>query len=236
MTPLISSVPRTSPIKLSSDMCANKTSSEIISLGQVARGIQGDIGNPVTVDAMIKEIQASLGDVTLLVNNAGVEGEVAPIVSTEEKNLDFVLDVNVKGVYFGLKHVLPVMYAQKRGSVIITASVAGLIGSPGLAPYIASKHAVLGITKTAALESAEFNVRVNAVCPGPVDNNMMRNIEKKASPQDPKVVKEAQEVAIPFGKYATNLDVANVILFLASNKTEYITGTINRVDGGMGAK
>lgn len=195
-----------------------------------------DVRSEEQVKYYVDKTIEKFGRIDIFVNNAGVEGEVAPIVQTEAKNLDSVLDVNVKGVYFGLKHVLPVMYAQKNGSVVMTSSVAGFMGSPGLAPYIASKHAVIGIMKTAALESAEYNVRVNAVCPGPVDNNMMRNIERKAQPDSPEAVKEAQKEAIPFGKYATNLDIANMILFLASDKSKYITGTANRVDGGMGAK
>lgn len=176
------------------------------------------------------------GTIDIFINNAGVEGEVAPIVQTLEENLDFVLDVNVKGAYFGLKHVLPIMYAKKSGSVINTSSVAGFIGSPGMAPYVASKHALLGINKCAAIESAPYNVRVNAVCPGPVDNDMMRNIEKKAAPDAPEVAKENLSKDIPFGKYASNLDIANTILFLSSDLTEYITGTALRVDGGMAAK
>ena len=184
------------------------------------------------VDATVEKF----GKIDVFVNNAGVEGEVAPISMTESENLDFVLDVNVKGAYFGLKHVLPVMYENKFGSVINVASVAGFIGSPGLAPYIASKHALLGINKTAALESSAYNVRVNAVCPGPVDNNMMRNIEKKASPDAPEAVKEGFIATLPMGRYASNEDVVNTILFLASDLSEYLTGTAHRVDGGMGAK
>ena len=184
------------------------------------------------VDATIQKF----GTIDIFLNNAGVEGEVAPIIHTEQKNLDFVLDVNVKGAYFGLKHVLPIMYEKKSGSIINTSSVAGFIGSPGMAPYIASKHALLGITKSAALESAAYNVRVNAVCPGPVDNNMMRKIESKAAPDTPEAVKEGFAKEIPFGKYASNLDVVNTILFLASDLSEYLTGTAHRVDGGMCAK
>ena len=186
----------------------------------------------VYVDGAVDKFKS----IDIFINNAGVEGEVVPITMTESDKLDFVLDVNVKGAYYGLKYVLPVMYEQKSGSVINVASVAGFIGSPGLAPYIASKHALLGINKTAALESAAYNVRVNAVCPGPVDNNMMRNIEKKASPDAPEAVKEGFLATLPMGRYASNEDVVNTILFLASDLSSYLTGTAHRVDGGMGAK
>ena len=195
-----------------------------------------DVRNELGVKEYVDETVAKFGRVDIFVNNAGIEGAVAPIVATESEQLDMVLDVNVKGAYYGLKYVLPIMYEQKSGSVINIASVAGFIGSPGLAPYIASKHALLGINKTAALESASFGVRVNAVCPGPVDNNMMRNIEKKASPDAPEAVKEAFVQNLPMGRYATNEEVANMIIFFASDKSEYLTGTAQRVDGGMGAK
>lgn len=195
-----------------------------------------DVRNEEAVKDYVDATVAKFGKIDVFVNNAGIEGEVKPIVMTESKELDLVLDVNVKGVYYGLKYVLPVMYQQKGGSVINTASVAGFIGSPGLAPYIASKHAVLGITKTAALESADYGVRVNAVCPGPVDNNMMRNIEKKAAPDAPESVKEGFSQMVPLKRYATNEEVADLIEFFASDKSIYITGTAQRIDGGMGAK
>ena len=176
------------------------------------------------------------GRIDVFVNNAGVEGKVAPIIETEKEDLNFVLDVNVKGVYFGMKHVIPIMMNQKSGSIINVASVAGFIGSPGLAPYIASKHAVLGINKTAALECAPYNIRVNAVCPGPVDNNMMKSIEEKAAPGNGEAVKSEFIKNIPLGRYATNEEVANLIYFLSSDESVYITGQAYRIDGGMGAK
>lgn len=195
-----------------------------------------DVRNEENVKNYVDKTKEKFSKIDIFVNNAGVEGSVTSIVETKSEDLDFVLDVNVKGAYFGLKYVLPVMYNQKSGSVINTSSVAGFIGSPGLCPYVASKHALLGITKTAALESAPYGVRVNAVCPGPVDNNMMRSIEKKSSPNAPEAVKEGLVSTLPLGRYAKNEEVANLILFFASSKAEYITGTAQRIDGGMGAK
>jgi NAD(P)-dependent dehydrogenase (short-subunit alcohol dehydrogenase family) len=197
--------------------------------------IKADVRSEEYVKAFVEKTKEKFGTIDIFLNNAGVEGEVAPIVETKTENLDFVIDVNIKGAYFGLKYVLPIMYENKSGSVINTASVAGFIGSPGMAPYIASKHALLGITKSAALESAAYNVRVNSVCPGPVDNNMMRNIEKKSAPDAPDAVKDALIKNIPFARYASNEDVVNTILFLASDLSTYLTGTHHRVDGGMGA-
>ncbi len=195
-----------------------------------------DVRDEEKLKNCILKIKEKFSKIDVFCNNAGVEGSVVPIHLTEKEDLDFVLDVNVKGAYFGLKHVLPIMYEQKAGAIVNTASVAGHIGSPGLAPYIASKHALIGLTKTAALEAAEHGVRVNAVCPGPVDNNMMRNIEKKASPDAPEAVKEGFAATIPFLRYATNEEVADLILFYASERSKYITGTSLRIDGGMAAK
>ncbi len=198
--------------------------------------IKADVRSEDYVKAFVNKTVEKFGTIDIFLNNAGVEGEVAPITDTKSENLEFVLDVNVKGAFYGLKHVLKVMYENKSGSIINTASVASFIGSPGMSPYIASKHALLGITKTAALEAAPYNVRVNAVCPGPVDNNMMRNIEKKSAPDAPDLVKDEMARNIPFARYASNEDVVGTILFLASDLSEYLTGTAHRVDGGMGAK
>ncbi|MDD4831824.1 MAG: SDR family NAD(P)-dependent oxidoreductase [Bacilli bacterium] len=195
-----------------------------------------DVSKEEQVKFYVDETIRKFGKVDVFINNAGVEGKVASIVETNASDLDFVLNVNVKGVYYGLKHVMPHMMSNKYGSIVNTASVAGFIGSPGLAPYIASKHAVLGLTKTAALEGAAFNIRVNAICPGPVDNRMMRSIEEGAAPGNGDAVKKNFEVSIPLGRYATNEECADLIYFLASDEAKYITGQAIRVDGGMGAK
>ncbi len=176
------------------------------------------------------------GRIDAFVNNAGIEGKVMPIVETSDALLDLVLGVNVKGVYFGLKHIMPVMMEQKSGNIVNVASVAGFIGSPGMAPYIASKHAVLGINKCAALESASFGIRVNAVCPGPVDNRMMESIQESAAPGHGDEVRKQFERDIPIGRYSTNEEVANLIYYMSSDKSSGITGTAYRIDGGMAAK
>jgi len=195
-----------------------------------------DVSKEEQVEDYVLKTVSKFGRIDAFVNNAGVEGSVNSIIDTEEKDLDFVLNVNVKGVYFGLKYVLPLMIAQKEGSVVNTSSVAGFIGAVGMAPYIASKHAVLGITKTAAIEVGNYGIPVNAVCPGPVDNRMMRSIEEKSLPNDPEEVKNTFEKDIPMGRYATNEEVADLICFLISDKAKYISGEAFRIDGGMAAK
>ncbi len=195
-----------------------------------------DVSKEEQVKYYIDRTIEKFGRIDVFVNNAGIEGKVQNIVDTEEENLDLVLGVNVKGVFFGLKHIMPHMMKAKKGSIINTSSVAGFIGSQGLGSYVASKHAVLGITKTAALEGAPFGIRVNAVCPGPVNNRMMRSIEDGIMPGRGEDIKKGFETTIPLGRYADNEEVASIIHYLGSDEAKYITGAAFRIDGGMGAK
>jgi len=146
-----------------------------------------------------------------------------------------VIAVNVKGVFLGLRHVLPVLLQQGSGAIVNTASVAGLVGTPGLSAYVASKHAVLGITKCAAGEAARSGVRVNAVCPGPIDTRMIHALESQINPSDPGAVGQRYQASIPIGRYGTAEEVANVVLFLCSDLAGNITGAQYVVDGGRTA-
>ena len=119
------------------------------------------------------------------------------------------------------------------GSVIITSSVAGLKGFAGLGAYVATKHAVVGIMRVAAVENASRKIRVNTIHPGPVDNEMMRRIESDMSPDSPEVVKDGFIAAVPFGRYATSKEIGECALFLASDESKFITGCTHLVDGGM---
>ena len=145
---------------------------------------------------------------------------------------DAVIGVNVKGVFLGLRHVLPVMIAQKRGAVVNTASVAGLVGSPGMPAYCASKHAVIGLTKVASGDVARLGIRVNAVCPGPIDTRMIHSLEAQLNPSDPGLVERRYQSAIPLGRYGTAEEVANVVQFLCSDLAGNVTGAQYVVDGG----
>jgi NAD(P)-dependent dehydrogenase (short-subunit alcohol dehydrogenase family) len=168
-------------------------------------------------------------------NNAGIEGSVAPTHQYDEAMFDRVMAVNVKGVFLGLRHVLPVMLAQGRGSVVNTASVAGLVGSPGMPAYVASKHAVLGLTKTAAGEVGRAGIRVNAVCPGPIDTRMIHALEAMLDPDDPGSVGSRYQNNIPIGRYGSAEDVANLVIFLSSDLAANITGAHYVTDGGRTA-
>jgi len=197
--------------------------------------VTADVSSEEKVQNYVQKTINTFGKVDIFVNNAGTEGKFGLIKDTEASNLDTVLNVNLKGVFYGIKHVVPEMIKHNKGSIINTASVAGLIGSPGMGPYVASKHAVLGITKTAALEYAPFGIRVNAVCPGPIDNRMMRSIEKGASPENPNTVYESFKEMIPFKRYGASDEIAELIVFLASDKSSYITGSYYTIDGGLTA-
>ncbi|MFZ4453631.1 SDR family NAD(P)-dependent oxidoreductase [Salibacterium aidingense] len=212
---------------------------------QVAKEELKGFGDVVTVTSNVTEedqvrnyVQNTLdayGTIDIFFNNAGVEGKVAPITEQAVEDLDKVLGVNVRGIFLGLKHVLPVMTKKESGSIINMSSVSGLIGVPGLAPYVASKHGVAGLTKVAALEAASASIRVNSVHPSPVNTRMMRSLEKGYNPKDAEAAREKRTEAIPLARYGESEDIANLVLFLASDESKFITGSQYRVDGGMGA-
>jgi NAD(P)-dependent dehydrogenase (short-subunit alcohol dehydrogenase family) len=172
------------------------------------------------------------GRIDCFFNNAGIEGKVVPVQEYDEDVFDQVIAVNLKGVFLGLRHVLPVMLKQGSGTVVNTASIAGLIGGPGMPAYVASKHGVLGLTKVASSDVAQYGVRVNAICPGPVETRMMRSIETQRNPNDPASVHRGASASIPAGRYALPEEVANAVLYLSSELSENVTGTHIVIDGG----
>lgn len=211
---------------------ANKELSEF---GEVM-SVKADVSDEEAVKKYVEETVAKFGTIDVFFNNAGIEGKVAPIINHDVKDLDKVLAVNVRGVFLGMKHVLPVMLEHKKGSVINMSSVAGFIGSPGVSPYVASKHAVIGLTKSVALETAAEGVRVNSVHPSPVNTRMMRSLEQGFDPENADAVKAGLEKDIPMQRYGESDDIAKLVLFLASDDSAFITGSQYRVDGGMAAK
>jgi NAD(P)-dependent dehydrogenase (short-subunit alcohol dehydrogenase family) len=194
-----------------------------------------DVTKSAEVQNYVKSALDAYGAIDCFFNNAGVEGKWAHTAEYDEDMFDTVIGVNVKGVFLGLRHVLPVMLRQKRGAVVNTASVAGLVATPGMPAYVASKHAVIGLTKTAAGEVARHGVRVNAVCPGPVDTRMIHSLEAQISPADPASVSRRYRSAIPLGRYVTTDEIANTVLFLCSDFAAAITGAQYVVDGGRTA-
>jgi len=193
--------------------------------------VAADVSKTADVEKYVRHTVDTFGKIDVFFNNAGIEGEVSPIEEHSEESFDRVIAVNVKGVWLGMKYVLPQM--NDGGSIINTSSVAGLMGSISMTPYVASKHAVIGLTRTVALEVAPRGIRVNSVHPGPVDNRMMRSLEEGYAPGDAESVKKGFEARVPLARYASNLEIANAVLFLASDESRLVTGTKIVVDGGM---
>ena len=196
---------------------------------------KADVSNEADVANYVKATLDKFGRIDVFFNNAGIEGKVAPLEQQDIAVFDKVIAINVRGAYLGLKHVLPHMYKVGAGSVVNTSSVAGLDGSPDVLPYVTSKHALTGMTKVAAIEAARHGVRVNSVHPSPVNTRMMRSLEAGFAPDDAEGAKAAMEKAIPLGRYGEPADIANLVLFLASDESRFITGAQYRIDGGMGA-
>ena len=175
------------------------------------------------------------GKVDALFNNAGIEGPVAPLVDYPTDDFDRVMAVNVRGVWLGIKHTGPAIAASGGGSIVNTASLAGMTGTARLCAYGASKHAVIGLTKTAALECAPLGVRVNAVAPAPIDTRMVHAIEAGMNPDDTSVARERMAARVPLARYGTPEEVAAVPAFLCSDDAAYMPGAIVPVDGGWRA-
>ncbi len=191
-----------------------------------------DVSREEDVKAYVEATVEKFGRIDVFFNNAGLEGSVARTAEITSENMQKVYGVNLMGVHYGLKHVLKVMLKQKNGSIINTASLAGLRGFPGMGAYVASKHAVVGLTRSAALEVALEGIRVNAVCPAPVETRMMESIEKVFG----EGARESFEKGVPMNRYAKPEEIAQLVYFLASDKASFITGGIYTIDGGQSAK
>ncbi|MFT5174956.1 MAG: NAD(P)-dependent dehydrogenase (short-subunit alcohol dehydrogenase family) [Gammaproteobacteria bacterium] len=214
---------------------AKATAAIITQQGGDATPVIADVTKSADVQAYVKAALDAYGSIDCFFNNAGIEGKIAPIAEYEEDVFDAVMAVNVKGVFLGLRYVLPVMIEQGSGAIVNTASIAGMLGSPGMPAYVASKHAVMGLTKCAAGETSRQGVRVNAVCPGPIDTRMVQDLAVQMSPDDPSKVRTSYESAIPLGRYGTAEEVANVVIFLCSDLASNVTGAQYTVDGGRTA-
>ncbi|MCH7414686.1 SDR family oxidoreductase [Belliella sp. R4-6] len=190
-----------------------------------------DVSRSEEVEAYTNEAYKVMGKIDILFLNAGIEGVVCALTELSEEVFDKVISVNVKGVWLGMKFGFPHM--KNGGSVIITSSVAGLRGTAKMMAYTASKHATIGVMKVAALEGAPMNIRVNSVHPSPVDNRMMRSLEEGFAPGAGDEVKKGFEQMIPLGRYAVNEDISNLVSFLASDQSQFITGATYVIDGGF---
>jgi NAD(P)-dependent dehydrogenase (short-subunit alcohol dehydrogenase family) len=200
-------------------------------LGDSAAVVVCDVTRFADLEHAVSVAVERFGRLDAMVANAGIEGTVAPLVNQTQENFERVLHVNVLGVWNSIRAAAPSM--STGGSIVITSSVAGFIGSPGLGPYVTSKHAVVGMMRTAAVELAPAGVRVNSVHPGPIDNRMMRSIEEQAAPGNAAAVKSAFEGQVPLGRYGKNEEIASMIAWLCSSESSYCTGQRFVADGGF---
>ena len=212
-----------------------ETVASVESFGGSIQAVTADVTKSADVEGYVQQAIGSFGGIDIFFNNAGIEGIVSSLEEYPEDIFEKVLDVNVKGVWLGIRHVADVMRARGGGSIINSASGAGLIGTPELVAYGASKHAVIGITKTAAIELASDNIRVNAVCPGGIDTRMVESIAAGKFPSNVEAFKKGYEERNPMSRYGTPEEVASLVAFLASDEASYINGSWYSIDGGASA-
>ncbi len=199
-------------------------------LGQLP--VVADVSKEEDVDGYVQKAVDEYGRIDLFHNNAGIEGRMAPMTELSVADFDRVWAVNGRGVFLGLRVVLKVMKPQRSGAIVNTASMAAIKGAATFSPYIASKHAVLGLTKSAALEGGPFGIRVNCVAPGHIDTRMARDLTAQINPDDPEGVYQSVSANVPlYGRYGTATEVANLVVFLLSDEAEYISGSLHLIGG-----
>jgi NAD(P)-dependent dehydrogenase (short-subunit alcohol dehydrogenase family) len=203
----------------------NDTATE---LGGDVIPVQADVAQATEVQAMIDTAVQQFGRLDVLFNNAGIDGELGPIEDCTLENFEHVIAVNLRGVFLGIKHAVPIMKRQQCGSIINTASVAGIVGMPMVGAYCASKGGVVQLTKAVAGEVAKSGIRVNAICPGAIDTPLLQ----KLTEMHPELTAGA-EMMTPMGRRGKPEEIAQLALFLASDGSSFVTGTAYPADGGL---
>lgn len=212
------------------DEAGSALAAELRDLGAEAEFLRADVRHEDDVRSLVDQTVARFGRLDAAINSAGTEGKPGPVTEQSADSYAATFDTNVLGTVLSLKHELRVMLAQRHGSIVNFSSTMGHKGAPGASIYTASKHAVEGLTKSAALEAAEFGVRVNAVAPGPVETGMLNRFT--GSPER----KAGLIAGMPLKRAGTPDEIAQTIVFLASDKAPFITGHIISVDGGKSAQ
>jgi NAD(P)-dependent dehydrogenase (short-subunit alcohol dehydrogenase family) len=199
--------------------------------GGEALFIKCDVSISSDVQAMIEKTIATFGRLDYAFNNAGIEGDSAPLQDCSEENWEKTIGVNLKGVWLCMKYKIPEMLKQGKGAIVNCSSVAGLVGFAGLPAYVASKHGVIGLTKTAALECAKLGIRVNAVCPGVIQTPMIDRL----TGNDKEAIEQFTNLE-PVGRFGQAEEIADAVVWMCSDGASFVTGHAMAVDGGFVAQ
>lgn len=208
---------------------AKETVAQVNAIGGQAMSLTGDVTDSAAVQAMIKSVVSAHGRIDCAFNNAGIAGYQVDAAGKKthewsDEAFDRMIAVNLRGVWLCMKHELPQMMAQGGGVIVNTGSIAGLIGLPTSSAYVAAKHGVLGLTKTAALEYATDNIRVNAVCPGYIETKMTEDTMRRRGAE--------LMTKVPFGRMGKPEEIGEMVLWFCSDRASYVSGACYNVDGG----
>ena len=210
---------------------AEETVGLIRAAGGEAFGLQADVSKAAEVEAMVAAVVETFGRLDCAFNNAGIEGALASTADYTEADWAPVIAVNLTGVWLCMKYEIPRMLETGGGAIVNTSSAAGLLGAPRMSAYVASKHGVVGLTKTAALEYAKSGVRVNAVCPGVIDTSMVGRLKERRPRMFEKIVRGE-----PIGRIGRPEEIAETAVWLCSDAASFVTGHAMSVDGGIVAQ
>lgn len=206
----------------------NETVGTITAAGGAATYLHADVSDDADVAALVAAAQERFGGLDIAVNNAGILGRFMPAADIPLEEFDRIMAINLRGVFLGIKHQLPAIVARGGGAIVNVASAAGYLAQPFAAAYTASKHAVLGLTKAAALDHAQSGVRINSVCPGGVETNVAAHLDLSAIADAPD--------PHPLGRSAQPEELASAIVWLASDDASFVIGSNVLVDGGLTLK
>lgn len=207
---------------------AERVTAEITAAGGLAHAAAGDVSDPAVVEGLVAQAVAAGGGLHLLVNNAGIGGPLAPLGEYPLDGWRKVMAVNLDGVFYGMRYAIPEMLKAGGGAIVNIASILGSVGFANAGAYVAAKHALLGLTKTAALEYSAKGIRINAIGPAFIDTPLLANL--------PEGAKEALVAAHPIGRLGRAEEVADLTQYLLSDKASFITGSYHLLDGGYCAQ
>lgn len=205
-----------------------ETMNLIENLGGEVLFVKCDVSKSDDVKALIEKTMSTFGRLDFAFNNAGIEGTSAPTQDCTEENWDKTIGINLKGIWLCMKYEIPEMLKIGKGVIVNCSSVAGMIGFRGLPAYVASKHGVIGLTKTAALENAKLGIRVNVICPGVIQTPMIDRLTGKKK----ETIEQFTDLE-PVGRFGLPEEIANAVLWLCSDEASFVTGIAMTVDGGF---